>query len=150
MKIVMQQDVAKVGKEGELVTVADGFARNYLIPRSLALPATASVVKVFAARKAAEEKRAETLKADAEKNAETLEGKSVKIEARTGSSDRLFGSITAADVAEAVAKSLGVTVDKRKVQLVDAIKAIGTYTVPVKLHRDITVPITVEVVKASA
>ena len=149
MKVIMQQDVVKVGKEGEVVTVADGFFRNYLFPRSLAVAATVSSMKAIARRHASEEKKAEELKSQAEADAATIGEKTVKISARTGESDRLYGSITAGDIVEAISKELGVTVDRRKVQIADAIKSLGSYTVPVKLHRDITVPVTIEVVKGA-
>jgi len=149
MKVIMQQDVVKVGKEGEVVTVADGFFRNYLFPRSLAVAATPSSLKVIARRLASEEKKAEELKSQAEKDAATIGEKTVKISARTGESDRLYGSITAGDIADAINKDLGVTVDRRKVLIADAIKSLGSYSVPVKLHRDITVPVTIEVVKGA-
>ncbi|HVK01906.1 MAG TPA: 50S ribosomal protein L9 [Armatimonadaceae bacterium] len=150
MKVIMQKDVDKVGKEGEVVSVADGYARNYLFPRALAVEATGGALKNVQMRQAQEEKRAESLKADADTAAAALEGKTIKIEARAGDGDRLYGSITTGDIAEAIKKSLSVAVDKRKIQLNDPIKAMGTHTVPVKLHRDVTVPVTVEVVKAAA
>lgn len=149
MKVIMQQDVAKVGREGDIITVADGFFRNYLFPRSLAVAATASSVRVIERRRAAEEKKAEETKAQAERDAEILNEKTVTIVARVGSSDRLYGSITADDIAAAVKSSLGVTVDKRKIQMADQIKSLGSYTVGLKLHRDITVPVTVEVTKGA-
>jgi large subunit ribosomal protein L9 len=148
MKVIMQQDVAKVGREGEIVTVADGFARNYLIPRNLAVLATGGALKTHQVRTARLEKKAEELRAEAEKNAGLLEDKTVKISAPAGESDRLYGSVTAQDIANAIAKELGVTVDKRKVYLVDPIKAVGRFSVPVKLHRDYSATINVEVVKA--
>ena len=149
MKIILQQDVAKVGKEGEVVNVADGYARNYLFPRNLAVAASGGALKIHQVRVAQEERRAEQLKAKADQDAATLTDKTVTIAARAGESDRLYGSITAQDIADAIKSSLNVTVDKRKVNLTDPIKALGTFTVPVKLHRDVTVPLTVQVVKAA-
>ncbi len=149
MKVIMQQDVVKVGREGDVIVVADGFFRNYLFPRSLAVPATASSLRVIERRRAIEEKKAEGLKAQAEADAATLAEKTVTIVARVGSSDRLYGSITADDIAAAVQSSLGVTIDKRKIQMADPIKSLGSYTVGLKLHRDITVPVTVEVTKGA-
>ena len=149
MKIIMQQDVAKVGREGDVITVADGFFRNYLFPRSLAVVATASSLKVIERRRAAEDKKAEGLKAQAEQDAQTLTDKTVTIVARVGTSDRLYGSITADDIATAVQTAFGVTLDKRKIQLPDPIKSLGTYPVLVKLHRDITLPLSVEITKGA-
>lgn len=148
MKIILQKDVVKVGHEGEVVTVADGYARNYLFPRGLAVVADGSALKALEKRRAEEARKSEQLKAEAQTNAATLEGKTLTITARAGQGERLFGSITSQDVADALQKNLGVTVDKRRVLLVDPIKAVGRFTIPVKLHQEITVPVTVEVVKA--
>jgi large subunit ribosomal protein L9 len=150
MKVILHKDVTKVGREGEVVTVADGYARNYLLPRQLAVPATGGELKNVERRRALEEKKAVELKDEADKAAAALEGKTVKVEARAGTGERLYGSITSGDIADAIQKGLGINVDRRKVQLTDPIKAMGTFTVPIKLHRDITVPVTVEVVKAAA
>lgn len=150
MKVILQQDIVKVGKEGEVVTVADGFARNYLFPRSLAVAAIGPALKAHQMRKAAEDKKAEQLKTAAEQAAATLADKTIKVSARAGEEGRLYGSITAQDIADAILKELGVTVDKRKVALVDSIKVLGQYTVPVKLFRDITATLTVDVVRATA
>ena len=148
MKVILQQDIVKVGKEGEIVSVADGYARNYLFPRNLAVEASGGALKIVQQRQAQEEKRGEKLLAQATQSREKLEGKTVTITAKAGTGDRLYGSITAQDIADAAQKSLGVTLDKRKIQMTDPIKSMGTHTVPVKLHRDITVPLTVEVVRA--
>ena len=148
MKVILIKDVAKVGKEGEVLTLSDGYARNYLLPRGLAQEAAGGALKQFEQLKATEERKNAKLLSDAEKAQIALDGKTVKIAVKTGAGDRLYGSITAADIAEAVKSGAGVSVDKRKVQLMDPIKGLGTFTVPIKLHRDITVPVTVEVVKA--
>ncbi len=150
MKVILQQDVPKVGKDGEVVTVADGYARNYLMPRNLAVLAVGGALKNVQMRQALEERRSEKLKSQAEQAAVNLTDKTVTITAKTGTGDRLYGSITAADIVDAIQSSLQVTVDKRKVQLHDPIKAIGSYTVPIKLHRDITIPVAIHVVKAEA
>jgi large subunit ribosomal protein L9 len=149
MKVILTKDVAKVGKDGEIVTVADGFARNYLMPRGLARDASGGALKQHEHHKAAEEKKSAQLLADAEKAQTALEGKTVTISAKAGEGERLYGSITAADIADAIKSDAGVSVDKRKVQLIDPIKAVGTFHVPVKLHRDITVEVTVSVQKLS-
>ena len=149
MKVILQQDIQTLGKEGEVVTVADGYARNYLFPRKLAVLAEGGALKNVQMRQALEERRSEKLKAQADQAAQQLTGKTVQITARSGSGDRLYGSITSQDIADAIKSSLGVTVDKRKVQLTDPIKAMGTYNVPVKLHRDVAIPVTVEIVKAA-
>jgi large subunit ribosomal protein L9 len=148
MKIILNKDVAKVGKEGEVVSVSDGYARNYLFPRALAREAAGSALKAHEHHRAAEEKKAAQLLSDAQKAQAALEGKTVTIKAKAGEGERLYGSITAADIADAVKSSAGVSVDKRKVQLLDPIKAVGTFHVPIKLHREIAVEVTVSVVKA--
>jgi large subunit ribosomal protein L9 len=150
MKVILQQDIEKVGRDGEVVTVADGYARNYLFPRKLAVEAVGGALKNVQMRQALEERRSEKLRTTAEQARTQLEGKTVAITARAGAGDRLYGSITAQDIAEAIRAKLGVTVDKRKVQLKDPVKTMGRHTVAVKLHRDITVPVTVEVVREAA
>lgn len=150
MKVILQQDIEKVGRDGEVVTVADGYARNYLFPRKLAVQAVGGALKNVQMRQAQEERRSEKLRTEAEQARTQLEGKTVEITARAGAGDRLYGSITAQDIAQAIRARLGVTVDKRKVQLKDPVKTMGRHTVAVKLHRDITVPVTVEVVREAA
>ncbi|MDX1931003.1 MAG: 50S ribosomal protein L9 [Capsulimonadales bacterium] len=150
MKVILQQDIAKVGKEGEVVTVADGYARNYLFPRSLAVAAIGSALKAHQARKAAEDRKAEQLKSDAEKAAAELTDKTVKVPVRAGDEGRLYGSVTAQDIADAIKTDLNVAVDKRKIVLIDPIKSLGQYSIPVKLFRDIAATVTVEVVRAQA
>lgn len=148
MKVILQQDVVKVGIEGDVVTVADGYARNFLLPRKLAVEAVGGALKNIQLRHALEERRTEKLKAQADQNATALEGKTVKVPAKSGAGDRLYGSITAQDIADAIQATLNVTVDKRKVHITNPIKALGTFHVPIKLHREVTVPLTIEVVKA--
>lgn len=149
MKVILQQDVDKVGKEGDIVQVSDGYARNYLFTRKLAVEAVGGALKNLQMRQALEERRSEKLLTQATHSAQVLEGKSVTISAKAGSENRLYGSITSQDIAEAISKTLGVTVDKRKIQMNDPIKSMGTFTVPIKLHRDVQVPLTVEVVRAA-
>jgi large subunit ribosomal protein L9 len=148
MNVILQKDVVKVGREGEVVTVSDGYARNYLMPRGLAVSASGGALKVLEARHAADERKSEALLAQATKDQATLEGKTIKIIGKAGVGDRLYGSITSGDIAESLKKEFGVAVDKRRVLLLDPIRAIGTFHVDVKLHKDITVPVTVAVDKA--
>ena len=148
MKVILNKDIAKVGREDEVVAVADGYARNYLFPRGLAVEAAGGALRQLEIKLAAEDRKAVHLLTSAQAAQVAIEGKTVQITAKAGSGDRLFGSITAADIATAIHTSLGVVVDKRKVNLHDPIKAVGTFTVPVKLHRDITVELTVSVNKA--
>jgi large subunit ribosomal protein L9 len=148
MKVILNKDIAKVGREGDVVVVNDGYARNYLFPRALAVEAAGGALRQLEIKLAAEDRKAEKLLSSAQAAQVALEGKTIEITAKAGAGDRLFGSITSADIATAIHTSLGVTVDKRKVNLHDPIKAVGTFTVPVKLHRDITVELTVSVNKA--
>ncbi|MFM2413770.1 MAG: hypothetical protein RJB05_946 [Armatimonadota bacterium] len=148
MKVILNKDIAKVGREDEVVAVADGYARNYLFPRGLAVEAAGGALRQLEIKLAAEDRKAVHLLTSAQAAQVAIEGKTIQITAKAGSGDRLFGSITAADIATAIHTSLGVVVDKRKVNLHDPIKAVGTFTVPVKLHRDITVELTVSVNKA--
>lgn len=150
MKVILQKDIAKVGHEGEVVSVADGFARNYLFPRGLAVEAAGGALKAVQMRQVLEERRSEKLRTQAAAAQEKLDGKTVNIAARAGVGERLYGSITSADIAEAVQRQFGVAVDKRKVQLLDPIKALGAFPITIKLHRDISVPVTVQVTRAAA
>jgi large subunit ribosomal protein L9 len=136
MQVILQEDVEKLGTRGELVDVADGYARNFLLPRKLGLAATPGNMKrlekmrqAFAKREAVERGEAETL-------AGLLAGVTLTVSRKAGESDQLFGSVTSADVAEAL-EAQGYTVDKRKIHLADPIKAVGEYQVPVKLHREV-------------
>jgi large subunit ribosomal protein L9 len=148
MKVILSKDISKVGIEGEIVTVADGFARNYLLPRGLAVEAVGGVLKEYEQHQAAQERKAGKLLAQAQTAQAALDGRAVTIAAKSGVGERLYGSITAADIAGAIQSELGVAVDKRKIGLLDPIKAVGTYSVPVKLHRDIAVTVTINVAKA--
>lgn len=146
MKVLLQQDVAKLGRDGEIVNVADGYARNYLFPRQLALPAIGGVLKAHQARLAATERKDAQLLAQAQQDAASLEGKTVQVPARAGDSGRLYGSITAQDIADAIKNGLGVNVDRRKIQMPDPIRTVSTTQVPVKLYKDVATTVTVEVV----
>jgi large subunit ribosomal protein L9 len=146
MKVILMQDVAHQGKQGDIITVADGFARNYLFPRKLAVEAAGGALKNLQIKLALEERRTEKLRQDADRAAEQLHEKTVTLRVRAGENSRLYGRVTAADIAEAAARDLGVKLDKRKVGLLDPIKAVGEYDVPIKLHRDVTVPLKVAVV----
>ena len=146
MKVILMQDIAHQGKQGEVVLVADGYARNYLFPRKLAVEAGGGAMKNLLAKQALEDRRTEKLRAEADQTAEQLTDKTVTLTVKAGENSRLYGRVTAADIAEAVARDLSVKLDKRKVGLLDPIKAIGEYEVPIKLHREVTVPLKVAVV----
>jgi large subunit ribosomal protein L9 len=149
MEVILRQHVDNLGERGQIVKVAPGYARNYLLPRKLALPATEGNKKhVERERKIMEMREAEE-KGQAEGIAARLAAVDVTIARRVGETEQLYGSVTAADIAEYL-RSKGFEVDRRKLLLADPIKTIGEHTVPLKLHREVTVPIKVKVVKEGA
>ena len=149
MEVILREHVDNLGKRGEIVKVADGFARNYLLPRKLALPATEGNRKhVERERKIMESREAEE-KSSAEAIATRLAAVDISIARRVGDTEQLYGSVTAADIVELL-KSKGFEVDRRKLILPEPLKAIGEFDVPLKLHREVTVPLKVKVVKEGA
>lgn len=141
MKVVLLEDIKGSGKKGELINVSDGYARNYLFPRKLAKEANAQAMNEL---KNAEEAKAHKIKTETEsalKTAETLRGKSVKLYAKAGQGGRLFGSVTAKEIAEELKKQFKVDVDKRKIAMDGDIKAFGTYECEVKLYNGISAKI---------
>lgn len=147
MKVILTRDVPKLGKDGEIVTVANGYARNYLFPRQLAVVAKGAAMKQHQNRLTREATRGAEQLAAAQQNAEKLRDRQFQILAKASAgSNRLFGSVTEADVADVVRQATGVEVDKRKISLIDPIKLTGVYELSVKLHPDVVVPFTVDVV----
>jgi len=144
MKVILLQDIKDSGKQGDVIAVSDGYARNYLFPRKLAVAAEGGALKNLEIKKAIEERRGEKIIQQAEKDKAVIAGKDVTIQARTGNG-KLYGRITAQDIADAIGRDLGVKLDKRKINLADPIKQLGQYEVPVKLHRDIVVNVKVNV-----
>jgi len=148
MRIVLRSDLAEVGKKGDIVDVADGFARNFLIPKGKAFKASDGVVvQATAMRRSRDIKDARDREA-AETVARTLVPAVITVTAKSGSEGKLFGSVTVQDLVAAVAAQTGVELDRRRVHLAEPIKTLGTHQVPVKLHSDVEFPVTVEVVKA--
>jgi large subunit ribosomal protein L9 len=148
MKLILTQEVSGLGTPGDVVEVRDGYGRNYLLPRGLAVAWTKGGEKQVASiRKARSSREIKTLE-EAQKVKSTLEGKAVTLTARAGATGRLFGAVTPADVAEAVAAVGGPTLDRRKVELPQPIKAVGDYTVHVRLHPDVQARVAVQVVAA--
>jgi large subunit ribosomal protein L9 len=145
MKVVLQDDIKGLGTTGDVKDVADGYARNYLIPRRLAAPATAGALKNVEAQRASVAKRQAQMDADARALAERLGAMTLTLKARVGSQDRLYGSITSADIAAALGNELGTPFDRRKLVLEDPIRELGTHTVPIHLARDVTTSLTVNV-----
>lgn len=146
MEVLLMEDVANVGRVGEVHKVAPGYARNYLIPRGLAVPATKGARKqAEQIKRQAEKRRAQEL-ATAQTLAARLEATSLRFEVKVGETGRLYGAVTAADIAERLSETLGTEIDKRKVDLHEPIKALGDYSVPVRLMHDVVPHISVEVV----
>jgi len=147
MLVILKQEVANLGDAGDIVKVADGYGRNFLIPRGMAIPASeGSVAQVEHQKRVAESIRRKQLQG-ANELAQRLEGTAVSIRRETGEDDKLFGSVTNRDIAEALAAE-GIEVDRRSIQLPEPIKAIGLFTVPVRLHRDVTANVRVYVIRA--
>jgi large subunit ribosomal protein L9 len=145
MEVILREHVDNLGSRGEVVKVADGYARNYLLPRKLALLATEGNKKQVERERAKFDAKEADEKRIVEAFAERLNGVEVVIARKVGDTDALYGSVTTADIAEALGAK-GFDVDKRKLQLGEPLKRIGEVKVPVKLHREVTVPITVRVV----
>lgn len=146
MRVVLRTDLDHVGKRGDIVDVADGYARNFLLPKGHAIAATAGVTaQAGAMRRARDLKDAKDREA-AEVVARTLVPMVIRIPARAGSGGKLFGSVTSADIADAVSQQAKVNLDRRRLHLDEPIKSTGTHEVPVKLHSDVEFRITVEVV----
>ena len=146
MKVVLKQDIKSIGKKDEIHEVSDGYARNYLFPRGLAAEANAAAVNEVRTKAAAKEHHAAEELAAAKELAAKIKGQTVVIRAKAGSGGRLFGSVTAKDVAAALSRKLGVTVDKRKISLgVKEIKAFGSYTAEVRLHTGVSAEFTAKV-----
>ena len=150
MRIVLRTDMDNVGKRGDIVDVSDGYARNYLLPKGHAIVATNGVAAQAGAMRRARDLQDAKDREAAELVARTLVPVVIRIPARAGSGDqaKLFGSITAADVVEAVATQTKVTLDRRRLRLGEPIKSLGTHEIPVKLHSDVEFQITVEVTRA--
>lgn len=146
MRIVLRADVVNVGKRGDIVEVADGFARNYLLPKGRAIPATPGIVSQASAMRRSRDVKDARDREAAENIARRLVPAVITLPARAGGGGRLFGSITSTDVVEAVAAQTGIELDRRRLRLDEAIKTTGTHEVPVKLHSEVEFRVTVEVV----
>jgi large subunit ribosomal protein L9 len=145
MKVILREDVYNLGKSGELVSVKPGYGRNYLLPRKLAVMANEQNVKQLQHEKAVIEAREAKRKGAAQEQAKKIESLTVKIGRKVGEQDKLYGSVTALDVAEALAAQ-GHKLDRRHIHLPEPIKALGTHEVEVRMHRDVSAKIKVDVV----
>ena len=145
MKVILKQDVKTIGKKDEIHDVSDGYARNFLFPRGLAAPADAAAVNMARTKSEAKEHHAAEARAAAQALADKVKDKTVTLKAKGGASGRLFGKVTAKDVAEALSKVVGAEIDKRKVELERDIKDFGTYSAAVKLHPGVSAAFKVKV-----
>ena len=146
MEVILREDVDKLGNRGQLVKVASGYARNYLLPKRLAVPATESNKKIVEQERQAHLRREAKLVADAGELAKMMTNVTVTISQKAGENEQLFGSVTSKDITEALEQQ-GYTIDRRKIVLDEPIKTLGDFKVPLRLHRDVTTEITVKVVK---
>ncbi len=150
MQVLLMQNVPGVGNAGEVKKVSDGYARNYLLPRKLAVVATDGAIKQSEAIKQAVVRREAKTRTEAEELAKLIEQVTLTFHAKAGEGDRLFGSITSADIVDALAREKGITVDKRKVELPSPLKDLGTHQVAIKLHPEVVAKVMVAVEKEAA
>ncbi len=145
MRIILIQDVKALGKKGELVNVSDGYARNFILPKKLGLEANAKNLNDLKLQKAAEDKKQKELLGEAKAFAEDLESKKLEVKIKAGEGGRTFGSISSKEIVVALKAQYGLDIDKKKLHLQEPLKAIGTHTVPVKLHPQVTAKLQVKV-----
>lgn len=148
MRVVLRSDVANLGKRGDICEVADGFARNFLLPKGHAILASAGIDKQAATMRHAREAKDAHDRQAAESVARGLVQQIVRLPMRAGPEGKLFGSVTTANIADAIAAQTGVQIDRYKLQLSEPIKTLGTHEVPVRLHAEVEFPVTVEVTRA--
>lgn len=148
MKVILLQDVKGKGKKGQMIEVSDGYARNFMLPRKIAIEATADAVNTMRMNDKATQERVAREKAEAMDTAKKLRELTVVVKAKGGGAGRLFGSITNQEIADALKASNGIALDKRKIVISDPIKNVGTYTVTCKLGYEITAPLTVKIEEA--
>jgi large subunit ribosomal protein L9 len=146
MEVILREDIAKLGARGEVIKVADGYARNFLIPQRLAVPATPSNKKIIEQERLAHLRREAKEQAGAEDLAKLMAALTVTIAQKAGEQEQLFGSVTAKDIAEVLEKQ-NFHIDRRKIQLHDPIKQLGEHKVTIRLHREVPVEITVQVIR---
>ncbi len=146
MEVILKEDINKLGHRGDVVKVAEGYGRNYLIPKKLAIEATAGNKAVIDQMKAASVRKSAKEKGSAEDLGKQLEGVVVEFTRKSGEHEQLFGSVTSSDIAKAL-EAKGFTIDRRKIELDVPLKAVGEFKVPVKLHREVTVNVTAVVKK---
>ena len=145
MKVILLQDVKGKGKKGQMLEVSDGYARNFMLPRKIAIEATPDAINTMRMNDKAAAEKAARERAEANDTAAKLRGLTVTVNAKGGGSGKLFGSVTSQEIADALKAASGITLDKRKIVLSEPIKNVGTYTVTCKLGYDISAPLTVKI-----
>lgn len=145
MKIILLQDVKSLGKKNDMVEINDGYARNYVLPKKIGIEASAKNMNELKLKLAHEEKRRQEIKEEAKAFGEQLKSKEVELKIKAGQDGRVFGSVSTKEIANAAKEQLGYDLDKKKMQLKEPIKNVGTYSVPIKLHPEVTVDLTVKV-----
>ncbi len=148
MKVILLEDVKSIGKKGQLVNASEGYAKNFLFPKKLAVEATKANMNELELKKKAEDKRKQQELMEARDLAKQIEEKGIKIAVKTGENGKLFGSVTNKEIAIAMEEQTGLKIDKKKIVLNDAIKMVGQRHVSVKLHPEVTAELTVEIVEA--
>jgi large subunit ribosomal protein L9 len=145
MKVVLTQEVQGLGQAGQIKEVADGYARNYLLPQGMATIATPGAIKEVEQRQAAEKKRQDKLDAEMKSIGKKMDGTNITVKSKVGEGGKLYGSITTQDIAEALERQAGQTVDKRKIEIEEPIRHVGSYQIPVKLSKNVTANINLTV-----
>ena len=149
MEVILKEDVASLGSRGDVVKVAEGYGRNFLLPRKLAIEASAGNKKVIEQMKAASVRRSAKEKAQAEELSKQFDGLSVSFRRKSGENDQLFGSVTSGDIADALDKK-SFNIDRRKIQIHEPLKTLGEFVIPVKLHKEVTAHLKVVIEKETA
>ena len=145
MKVILLQDIKGKGKKGQMLEVSDGYARNYMLPRKLAMEATADAINTMRMNDKAAAEKAARERAEALETSKKLKELTLVVKAKGGGAGRLFGSVTNQEIADALKANTGIALDKRKIVIADPIKSVGTYTVQCKLGYEITAPLTVKI-----
>ena len=149
MKVILLSDVKALGTTGAVVEVADGYARNYLLPKGIAAQASSGAIALLEQQRRAKSRREAEARADAENLAKQLEETVLTVDAKAGGNGRLFGTVTNAQVSEAISTALGVSIDRHKIELPDNIKSLGSYPIEIHLAKNITAKTTIKVIPAA-
>lgn len=146
MKVILQQEVKKLGKKGDILEVSEGYARNFLLPQKLAIPATSVNVNTVSQKKASEARKAQRMTEEAQMLAAQMSKIEVTLPVKTGEGGKLFGSINTKDIADAILAQHKLELDKRKIEVKEAIKSLGSYEVTIKLHPEVSAKIKIHVI----